>query len=237
MKHNFLNKCWSFALDLLLPAFCLGCRKEGTFLCGECFLAIPRQKEQVCPGCYLPSNGGLFCDSCKGERSLDGVLACCSYTEKSPISFYIHAFKYDFVELLKDPLGDLVAECLRNNGFDSDAFLCPVPLHKKRYKWRGFNQSELIAKRAGTSLKINLIHLLKRVHFNKPQMELNKEDRMVNIKNAFVINEISIKKLGTDTIILVDDVATTLSTLESCAEVLKKSGVKRVIAIVLARVY
>lgn len=237
MTRKIFNYIWSNVLDLLLPAFCLGCRKEGTFLCDKCFMSIPRQQKQVCPECYMPGNMGFYCDGCKNGRSLDGVLACCSYTEKSPISFFIHAFKYDFVESLKDPLGDLVAECLRGNNIDSGALLCPVPLHKKRLKWRGFNQSELICERAANELGCGYLNLLKRVHFRKPQMELNREQRMVNTKNAFAICENSLKKIGTDTVILVDDVATTLSTLESCAEVLKLYGAKRVVAIVLARVY
>ena len=220
------NKYWKLFLEIFLPAYCLSCREEGTFLCNDCQARIEIQKQLV------------FTD-CPDSPYLDGLIAACPYVQNSLLPKLIHAFKYDFVEDLSEPLGELMAQCLRQLSFDYFYF-CPVPLHKKRYRWRGFNQAELLAKEAGNRLGLPVLHLLKRVHFNRPQMELSKADRLQNAENAFapdpaILHSGKINK--SLPILLVDDVATTLSTLNSCAKVLKNNGFHKVYGIVLARVY
>ena len=145
----------------------------------------------------------------------------------------IHAFKYDFVQDLSVPLGQLLGRGLRTTSV-RDAVLCPVPLHPKRLKWRGFNQSALLANVISQEIGLPVSPLLTRIRFQKPQMDLSRAERLENVQRAFALSQ---DVSSVSHVILVDDVGTTLSTLECCATILKNSGVSRVYGIVLARVY
>ncbi|MBD3328531.1 ComF family protein, partial [Candidatus Peregrinibacteria bacterium] len=106
--------------------------------------------------------------------------------------------------------------------------IVPVPLHKKRLRFRGYNQAEILAKQLGDPQT----NIMKRIKYSKPQMELSAEARKNNVKNAFACLE---QNKNDNPVLLVDDVATTLSTLNECAKVLKSAGYKKVYAICLAR--
>lgn len=107
---------------------------------------------------------------------------------------------------------------------NADIITC-VPLHKRRLKERGYNQSELIAKYLSIEIGINYVPLLKRTKHTKAQSTLNKEDRLTNIKKAFLAEPESFGKR----ILLIDDVITTGSTLLECAHELMSKGAKEVI--------
>lgn len=253
-----IKAVWRIILETIFPKMCLGCGMEGDFLCDDCLKSIPRQQEQVCPICYVASPVGAVCKFCEsqaaGQKSnffLDGLIVASEFNEKSLLQHVIHVFKYEFIQLLADPLGKLLIETVKKYDF-ANTVICPVPLHKVRYKWRGFNQAELLAERimvgagretavsgmtgadgatAGGSFKMQ--NLLERKTFSKPQMELKRGERLKNVANAFGI----VPGRMPAEVLLVDDVATTTATLNACAKVLKQAGVKKVFAIVLARVY
>jgi len=309
------KKIWLWFLDSFFPAYCLGCRKEGNFLCNECEKKLLRLKDQVCPWCYEPRPAGAACLTClqhsdslqkldvvenissseKTEnRFLDGVIVGSKFEQGSLLQRAIHGFKYDFIEELIDPLGNFLAETLKANldiltevfqtenenikksaGLETiyasaeasielkqknanaanlnpgpagerlrQILLCPLPLHPKRLRWRGFNQSELlcreVARRFAQSelAAVAVEQFLKRVHFVRPQMELAREERMRNVEDVFALrDDFETPFIQEQTIFLVDDIATTLSTLNSAAKTLKKAGCKRVYGLVLARVF
>lgn len=113
-----------------------------------------------------------------------------------------------------------------------NALVIPVPLHPRRERWRGFNQAELIARELADYFNLDMsVGGLIRIKHRKPQTKLNKQDRKNNIKNCFAwrLGGLSGKK-----IILVDDVATTGSTLNECARVLKKNGAGEIWGLVAA---
>lgn len=169
--------------------------------------------------------------------------------EKSLLQKSIHTLKYDFIEDLAEPLGKLLFEtfCLavNNNQADSQFIICPIPLHRKRLKWRGFNQAELLAQKLlqysqnSAFNNVKLLQLLERIHFYRPQMELEREERLKNMNNAFMIQNAQyfLNNNQNITILLVDDIATTLATLNAAAKALKQAGAKHVLGLVLARVY
>ncbi len=226
--------------DLFFPAFCFGCANEGSFLCDKCYESLIKKIPN-------PEIKSAFAPD-ESDTSLDGIMAVFPYDEKALPAGLIHAFKYDLIKELYKPLGRMIAGRLiagrmilgRPHDFPAaDVVLCPVPLHKKRQKWRGFNQSALLAEHAGKITGLPVIYPLKRIHFRSPQMELKREERIKNVRNAFVIDDKfgdGILKISEKSIFLVDDVATTLSTLRECARTLKNAGCKKVYAIVLARV-
>ncbi len=108
----------------------------------------------------------------------------------------------------------------------------PVPLHPRREYQRGFNQAEDLARRLG----LPLVPLLARIVFTQSQIELPKEERHRNVKDAFALSVPGSRLPVPGIVVLVDDVSTTGSTLDACARVLKRSGVKQVRALTAARV-
>lgn len=239
-KH-LLFGFWKKLMEFLFPAFCLGCKKEGQFACSPCLEKVERFLEYACPLCEEKNLDGKVCSSCLSENFfLDSVIAVGSFHSNPLLERWIHAFKYDFIEDLAMPLGDLLFEILKKCPFPDHIF-CPVPLHPRRLRFRGFNQSELLISQLKNrfeeyfSRNLKTYPLLKRIHFHTPQMELSREKRFLNVKNAFQIDKKYVHLLNGAKILLVDDVATTLATLNSCARILKKAGAAKVSTAVLAK--
>lgn len=118
-------------------------------------------------------------------------------------------------------------------------YIVPVPLHSRRLRWRGFNQSLLLAERISENIaplmKIEVLDILERNKYRKPQMTIKKyQDRMKNVENIFCLkNELPVLK--NKNILLVDDIATTGATIGECARMLKEKGAKNIFGVVIAR--
>jgi ComF family protein len=143
----------------------------------------------------------------------------------------IHALKYERRRSIAPPLGELMRITGARLLSDADVVV-PVPLHPRREFQRGFNQAEDLARHLG----VPVVPLLKRVVFTTSQIELPKEQRRENVKNAFALSVPGSRFPVPGVVVLVDDVATTGATLEACARVLKQGGVKEVRALTAARV-
>jgi ComF family protein len=144
----------------------------------------------------------------------------------------IHALKYERRRSIAPRLGALMRECGAALLRDA-AIVVPVPLHPRREYERGFNQAEDLALHLG----LPVMKLLTRVRHTQSQIELPKEQRQQNVKNAFAALSLSKGRLPVPGIVvLIDDVSTTGSTLDACARVLKDAGVKEVRALTAARV-
>ncbi|MBI2577938.1 MAG: ComF family protein [Candidatus Wildermuthbacteria bacterium] len=183
------------------------------------------------------------------NHDLSGLFYAASYTE-SLIQRTIKKYKYEpFIKDLSSSLAFLIISHLMladkpilpifsaaktNTIKTSEYLLVPVPLHKKRLRWRGFNHAELLAKELSLGLAIPLAaNLLVKTKATLAQAELSEKERKTNVKDAFrVISPSSVKNKN---ILLVDDVYTTGSTLRECAKVLKKAGAFRIFGIVAAR--
>lgn len=239
---EIMSEMWEKLIELIFPAFCLGCKRDGAFLCKDCQKGIMLAEEQCCPLCHCQNMDGSLCGSCESEDFyLDGVRAAASFKKDLLLERCIHALKYDFIQKLADPLGEVLFEAFRKTDYQ-DIVLCPVPLHRKRFSFRGFNQSDLLAEKVNIlalqeNLSVEVVQFLERIHFRSPQMELKREQRIMNMQDAFVIRATARKKVSGASILLIDDVATTLATLNSCGKVLKQAGAKTVYALVLARAY
>lgn len=216
-----------FILDLLFPKFCFLCKREGSYLCRDCLATFEisgfhqKHKTQYLSDLYYPSN-----------------------YQNHFIKKLIQNFKYEpFIKELAQPLSSLIIEhfqLMENQPNFKDFILVPIPLDKKRLKWRGFNQAEEIAKELSKFFKIPLFNnILIKIKGTLPQVDLSEKERRENVKNNFLVknkNLIQNKK-----ILLIDDVYTTGSTMEECARVLKQPtedgcpGAKEIIGIVVAR--
>ena len=246
--EQIYQSLWKWLLEIVFPAFCLGCRQEGTFLCRVCEDSIVCLGKQLCPVCRRQNLFGKICEECKNpEIFIDGVISAVSFQEQSLLQKCIYAFKYDFVEDLAISLGKILFRAFKNSGLvceleiqGSEIFACAVPLHVRRLNFRGFNQADLLTRHflelwnVGNKKKILGVQFLERSHFHRPQMELRREARIANIKDAFIVREEQKYLAKNATIVLIDDVTTTLSTLNNCAKVLKAAGAKRIFGLVLA---
>jgi len=222
-------------IDLLFPIECLGCGKEGVWLCQNCLGKIKLLKNWHCPVCKINLTEGEVCSKCQPHSYLDGAIIAVSY-EDDLIDKAIHCLKYKGIKGLFYPLSGILTKVLRKKRFwDNDWILVPVPLHKRRERWRGFNQTELIAKEIGLRLNLEVNNNnLYRTRYTYPQVKLTRQQRLKNIVNAFQVKN-NFSSDGCKKVILLDDVMTTGATLQECAKVLKESGASKVWAVVLAR--
>lgn len=260
--QDHAKKWRDFIFDLIFPKECFSCGEEGGWFCEKCFKNIKISDSQKCFHCRRENCFGDFCPSCRDDYFLDGVWVAGNYEDKI-ISSLIKNFKYHFIKDLSLILGKYLALFLRDlinkhrfNSFDlqnnevwrqftkikespnifldfKNNLVIPVPLHSKRLKWRGFNQSEIIARELAGYYKVEIdTEKLQRIKYKKAQAKLKAEERHFNIKDCF-------GWMGDDlngrNIILVDDVATTGSTLNECAWVLKENGAGEIWGLVIAR--
>ena len=251
MKRETFLKTKNFMLDLAFPKFCLGCKKEGTFLCQDCRSLLDINEFDYClcdkkPFRLPPEQKSGKCQRCQNKK-LSGLYFALPYKDKLLTKKLIYQFKYQpYLKELAETLSSILIEHFVISQKNTDeiwenSVLMPVPLHKKKSKERGYNQSEELAKELAKILKIPVISdFLIKVKTTKPQMEMSKEQREKNLLNAFSTNSKSggvsdTPPLSGKKVFLVDDVYTTGSTMEECARVLKDAGIKTVWGIVIAR--
>jgi ComF family protein len=218
--------------DLVFPVYCLSCGREGVYLCDACIDKLPASAAQRCIVCQTPSPFGKTHAACVSKHKVDGLISVLPYSNPK-VKKIIEAFKYSFVDSLAEPLGSLMAKqilALNLKEYFSDFILVPVPLHSRRFSWRTFNQSELLARQIGKDLGFQVnTNLIKRTVFTKPQVNLNLEERKKNIAGAFAA-----EGSGTKKVLLIDDVVTSGTTLNEMAKVFKKSGAGEVWAATVA---
>ena len=256
---NNISSLSSSLSDFFYPPFCFVCREdtsgnENKFVCESCLNKIKLIEPPFCAKCgrsFISEN--VFenierpvCGKCQKKRTdikYDRILGFGKYD--GTLKEIIHIYKYNKKEQLKKILSEILLKKMETEPEILKAdLLIPVPLHWIKKRRRGFNQSEEIGKCISKSLKIPMKSLLKRKRNTRPQIGLSGDERIKNIKGAFKVSLIAqkIRKSSDDsrfdfdgkTVILLDDVVTTGATVNECAKVLKKAGVRKVIVVCLA---
>jgi ComF family protein len=149
----------------------------------------------------------------------------------------IYGLKYDYIRELALPLGDLLAECYQVAPLPADVLL-PVPLHRRRRRERGYNQSVLLARRLGSIVQVPVrTDLLCRHRYTRSQTRLNAQQRSQNVNGAFSCADQpeTNRAIAGKNLLLIDDVTTTGATLRACARVLRDQGARSVWALTVAR--
>jgi ComF family protein len=227
-----LAKFTGMALNILFPQKCLGCGEEGELICPTCRRSLPAIIPPICPQCGRPQSSSIMCPSCvAGRYAIDGI--------RSPLKFEgvareaIHQFKYKNLRSLAGPLASVMGEYLVKYPLQVQ-LLVPVPLHAKRLKERGYNQSSLLAGELSKITGLPLANdLVVRIKYLGPQAKTrNAEERRQNVKTAFACGTSTLR--GGD-ILLIDDVSTSGATLDACAAALKSAGANSVWGLVAAR--
>jgi len=227
-----LAKLKGVALDFLFPRWCVGCGREGDFLCYSCQQSLARIMPPLCPRCGRPQASGILCASCVGwQAEIDGIRS--PFRFDGAIRLAIHQLKYRSLRALAMPLAKLLQNYLVSNPVPGKV-LVPVPLHQKRLRERGYNQSSLLAQELGKLTNLPMVgDCLTRVHHASPQTRASTVDeRRSNVANAFSCRD---HRLQDKQVLLIDDVSTSGATLGACAGVLKAGGVTSVWGLVLAR--
>ena len=209
------------ALDLFFPRWCISCGKEGNYICGSCRENLPVITPPVCPGCGRPQPRASICNNCNAASSeLDGVRS--PFVFDGVIRQAILELKYRNLRALVPLLASLLHDYLKEYPIPGDV-LVPVPLHPKRRRERGYNQSALIAKELGklNDLPIVTDCLVRRSHALPQTRSAGIDERYKNVSNAFTCLD---SRLRDNQVILIDDVSTSGATLDACARVCKSAG-------------
>ena len=239
---KIVNKIKIFLMEFLWPIHCLNCGQEGFILCPSCQKDIKKRQHLACPRCGKLSTYGAVCPTCCHKIHIDGLIFYADY-QQNLIKGLIGYWKYKYVK----PAGELIIHLLIQDleyfvkddeflpfGNQKEILIIPVPIHKKKYLKRGFNQSEIIANAIGKKFNWPIAaSIIERVKNTDSQTKLNKEARKQNIANAFRIKDAS--ALKNKNILLVDDVYTSGATTEELAKNIKKYTSEKIWVIVFAR--
>jgi len=219
-------------LEFIYPVSCLICEQPQTsprthLLCEKCLdeiAAYPLPDVEAIAG----ARGGM------SSNHLQAVHA--GWPFDAPMQAVIHAFKYRRRPSLSKVFGEMLAQRLQNDLVNEiqQAILVPVPLHRRRGRERGFNQSMLLAQALAEIWKMKILpRALERIRFTQQQATLTAPERQKNVEGAFAPSPKA--DLQHHTIFLVDDVFTTGATMNACAAALKAAGAERVVGLVLAK--
>lgn len=184
--------------------------------------------------CNRPSFDGLSHPGCQKRYGLDGMFASLVYNK--PVKKLIASFKYKpYVSNLEHLLSAFFLEgiiqqeaCMKI--LSEKSLFIPIPLHHIKQRHRGYNHAELLAKQLSDSFGFPVKNSLTRIKKTTSQFGLTRENRIHNLKGAFILSS----KVEQEQVILVDDIVTSGVTFSEAASVLKKQGVGKVYGIALA---
>lgn len=222
-----------FFRQLFFPtnATCVNCLNEEVFkygLCRDCYKALSPLSENQCEICRDAINTEGLCASCMKEKP-DYTRLYCLFSYKPPLDKLIKDFKrnnkrylkYDFAKIALDSIEEVA---------DKITLITAVPISKNRLRERGYNQAELLGKELSYLTDIPYKNVLVRAGSTRSSL-LNKDERIKQLKGQFDFD----KSVFGETVLLIDDICTTGTTLRHCAKLLKKAGAKEVYCCVIAR--
>ncbi len=218
-------------MSLFFPNRCFMCGKVigwQTHICYSCYDDVPYILPPVCPRCGRSKKDCV----CRGHKRLFERCASPLYYDDR-LKLAIYQLKTYGYRQTVDALACEMAEVIRREygGIEFDAIV-PVPLHKSDLSARGFNQSELLARALASSVRLPVQPVLIKRYATKPQKTLTLRQRSGNLLGVFDV--VDGESIAGKTILLVDDVVTTGSTLDECAKMLKLYGAKEVYAVTAA---
>jgi len=235
-------------ISLLFPADCKICQhplepSNRSFICKNCWDKVKWLRAPYCSKCSrpLPSSSTLqgisplLCPECRRSNShFKKVFAPTLY--EGVMKKAIHLLKYNKKTGILWSAEEIIKNYFSYVDFPFSRFdlIVPIPLHRRKLRERGFNQAKLIARVIAKHFQIRLItNNLRRVKVTITQTALSKKERRKNIKGAFKVKDRN--KFQAKSVLLVDDVYTTGTTIKEAAKVLKKAKAKEICVFTLAR--
>jgi len=227
-------------LDWIFPPRCLHCRrflKQNIFLCEACAQEWPSLSPPFCSVCARPFHSAEsenhVCGEClTAPKFCARVIAAGIY--RGVLHDMMIRFKYRAKEEFSRYLGGKMVAAIAAVPDSVPDLIVPAPLHPARLRERGYNQANLLAREIGRVLRLPVDSFcVRKVKKTLPQAELRGDERRKNLAGAFELKRP--EKIAGKDILLVDDVYTTGTTVETLAELLLKKGARKVEALVLAR--
>jgi ComF family protein len=221
---NYIYYLWDDFISLLFPRLCYACGnhllRNENIICTECYVYIPRTN-------YHTTNDNPVAQLFWGRCMIEKAAAFSYYKKGSRIRNLIHNLKYNGIKEIGYELGRIYGLSLKNSGFIKDIeLIIPVPLHPIKKRLRGFNQSDILSEGIScvTGLPVDTVALIRHDQ-SATQTRRSRYERWTNVEGIFMV--IDPDRIKGKHILLVDDVITTGSTIESCAnELLRVEGVK-----------
>jgi len=218
-------------IDWLFPPTCGGCNKLGVRWCSKCQKATKLIKAPYCERCGIHISSSGLCVRCKEFFSHVAAIRSWAVFD-GPVRQAIHRIKYHQDLALASIFAKFLGDFYRDQMNWHIDIVIPVPLSSARKKQRGYNQAALLAKPLALELELPYKNqALKRMVDTRSQVGLSMLERRDNVANVFKASPI----VANQSILVVDDVATSGSTLESCASTLKQAGAKVVYGMTLTR--
>jgi len=215
--------------DFIYPPVCFTCdqilKADEKTICLRCWSSFPSVERGH------PAWDNLHLNL-KAEGAIQDFISCYLFEKEGKLQEAIHLLKYQGMRSLGFQLGKEIGRRIQTHeSFSSADCLVPVPLHKLKQRERGYNQSELLCRGIAetTNIPVQPSAVL-RNKYTTSQTQLNFEERKENVSNAFEVNAKLNHVLQGKTVILVDDVVTTGSTLNALAKELVRCGASRVLA-------
>lgn len=212
-------------ISVVAPHSCLLCNREGPLVCEQCLPVFARLKKPVCFLCNSLSEDFKTCRSCSSKIALKRVWVASRY--EAYVKQLIREFKFERKRAACESLAQVISDTIVVNNYD---LVCSVPCATSRLRRRGFNQSDLLGRRVAKTLKVPYIDVLIRSG-QAEQVGQTRSERLHQSRSLFRL----VKPVKDKKILLIDDVATTGTTLNNCAHALKLGGAKRIEAAVIAR--
>ena len=218
---NILKQILYAGLNIVFPSKCPICDNN-----------IVKYPSIICKHCKEKLDKQIF-PIYSFSKNINKIISCTNYTEMAKKC--IHTIKYQKIKQIiytfKDIIKKIIENTLINEKID---IIIPIPMHKKQYIKREFNQSEIIAKIISKEFNIPILtkNLIKIKH-TPSQTQLNKTKRKTNLNNVFIIK--NQKQLIGKNILLVDDIITTGTTIDTCAKILLKANIKNILGFTLAK--
>lgn len=217
-------------ISTIYPPYCVLCAAPGfddMDICPACYRNLP-WIGSACVQCAIPipenSDNRLKCGQCLQKPPAFDHSLSLFYYDKEAIRL-IHQLKFKQKLVNSRLLGTMLADAIQRHAVALPDCILPVPLHHKRLRQRGFNQSIELARTAAKKFNIPLdVQSVVRLRDTQAQSGLDKKQRRKNIRSAFEI----VQPLDAHHVAIVDDVVTTQSTVNELARSLKRAGVKRV---------
>ena len=237
---DYLSKIKEGILNALFPKFCVGCNKEGQYICEDCKVFLG-EASLICPVCEKSSFTGQKHFHYSARYGLDGLVGVWEYEgiTRAALNEIKHKHIFDTIsEFVENAFEVMKKDVLRFQPFLSflcseDTYIVYVPMFLKKEKRRGFNQAKLIAETIGKITEKEIISLLMKIKDTSLQTDLNKEERFKNVKESFdILPDLSFIPRN---LALVDDVWITGATMKECYKVLKKAGVQNIWGFTLFR--
>ena len=230
-SYRLYRLTWS-ALDLMFPPVCGGCGKTGSRWCSDCQSRVPRINRPYCEICGIPTRKGAdICERCKANPPAYRKMRSWAVFD-SPVQNALHTLKYRRNISLGDSIALSMMDFMQSLAWEID-MLVPAPLGGERFRERGYNQVALVARPLAYEMEWEYApEALQKVRETRSQVGLTVLERRENVSKAYQADR---GRVNRKTVLLMDDVSTTGSTISSCTEALLAAGAREVYALTMAR--